>query len=245
MTVSAGAQPRAAGGAGIPFASWLRPRFKATWQNLARDRGLDAAIAAELEFGRGERVLASDRHSDGGYVVIATDRALYHRVLRGGARADGWARLGWEQIARVGWDATTGQLIITSAVLADAVLADPVLAGAGPARIAVPLRQRGIIPEVAMEHVTHTRLGRWQLLAGGARCAVIEARRRPATGELLWSVTYSGNGRGPAGPDLRARAERAVARLSAEFGALPQPGLSPLSAAIGRPRSGGKGAEAE
>jgi hypothetical protein len=235
MTVSAGTRPRAAGAAAVPFTSWLRPRFKATWQNLTCDRGVDAAIEAKLEFERGERVLAADRDSGGQYAVVATDRALYHRADCFGAGADGWARLGWEQIARVGWAAAAGQLILTGAASV----------GAAPARIVVPLRQRGMIPELAMERVTHTRLGRWHLVVGGTSRAVIEARRRPATGELLWWVTYGGNGLDPAGPDVRARAEQAVARLRAEFGALPQPGLSSFHSAIGRPRSDGKGAEAE
>ena len=119
-------------------------------------------------------------------------------------------------------------------------------ADAGSPRTVVPLRQRGAVPELVMERVTNTRLGQWQLLAGGTRRALIEARRRPVTGEVLWSVTPAGDGHGPADPDIRARAERAIARLSAELGALPQPGtgLSAVHGAIGRPRSGDTAAEA-
>ena len=96
-------------------------------------------------------------------------------------------------------------------------------------RVVVPLRRRGSVPELALERVTHTRLGQWQLLAGGRRRAGIEARRRPGTGELLWSVTCDGDGvgdgdghgDGPGDQVTRAQVERAIAQLSAEFGAPP------------------------
>jgi hypothetical protein len=118
------------------------------------------------------------------------------------------------------------------------------LAGAAPGaalnaaapRSVVPLRRRGGIPELALERVTHTRLGQWQLLAGGRRRAVIEARRRPGTGELLWSVT--GDGGGPGDQVSRAQVERAIAQLSAS-------GVVPGAPGVGRgpvigPPSGGE-----
>jgi len=240
MTLSVGSTPRAAAPTAVPgrggFTSRLRRQAAAAWQELARGRAIDAAVSAELALERGERVLAVDKGLDGECALVATDRALYHRFDRGGSPAGAWSRLGWEEIARVGWDADAGRLIITGAVPAGAV----------PPRTVVPLRQRGTVPELVMERVTHTRLGQWQLLAGGTRRAVIEARRRPGTGELLWSVTCAGDGHGHADPDIRARAERAIARLSAELGALPQSGtgLSAVHAAIGRPRSGDTAAAA-
>lgn len=203
----------------------MRLSVKAAWEELAPGRVLPAAVRAELALEGGERVQAADMSPDGEWAVVATDRALYLRPGRG-AQADGWSRLGWEEVAEVGWDAAAGQLIVTG-------LAG--LAGAGPrarpARVVVPLRRRGSIPELALERVTHTRLGRWQLRVDGARRAVLEARRRPGAGELVWSVTCDGHGvgfrDGPVDQALRARADRAIARLSAEFGALPQPGTGP------------------
>jgi hypothetical protein len=206
-------------------ASGLRRRGAAAWEELAPGRVLPAAVRADLALEAGERVQSADMSPDGEWALVATDRALYYRPGRE-TQADGWSRLGWEEVAEVGWDAAAGQLIVIGVAG---------LAGAGararPARVVVPLRRRGSVPELALERVTHTRLGRWQLRVGGARRAVIEARRRPGTGELVWSVTCDGHGvgvgDGPVDQALRARADRAIARLSAEFGALPQPGTSP------------------
>ena len=194
--------------------SVLRQRAAATWEELAPGRVLPGAVRAELALEGGERVLSADTGPDGGRALVATDRALYHRSCREAeAEAAGWARLGWEEVAEVGWDAAAGQLIVIGV--------------AGPARVVVPLRRRGSVPELAAERVTHTRLGRWQLRVGGTQRAVIEARRRPGTGELVWSVTCDGhsvgNGDGSGDQELRARADRAIARLSADLGAPPFP----------------------
>jgi hypothetical protein len=234
-------------------ASGLRRRGAAAWEELAPGRVLPAAVRAELALAGGERVQAADMSPDGDWALVATDRALYYRPGRE-TQADGWSRLGWEEVAEVGWDAAAGQLIVIGvaglagagpgagpgAQAGTASGATPgaeagTAPGAGPrarpARVLVPLRRRGSVPELALERVTHTRLGRWQLRAGGGRRAVIEARRRPGTGELVWSVTCDGHGAGlgdgPVDQALRARADRAIARLSAEFGALPQPGTGP------------------
>lgn len=197
----------------------MRRSVKAAWEELAPGRALPAAVRAELALEGGERVQAADMGPDGEWTLVATDRALYHRPCRG-TQADGWSRLGWEEVAEVGWDAVAGQLIVIR-VAGPAGAAPAAGPHAPPARVVVPLRRRGSVPELAVERVTHTRLGRWQLVVGGTRRAVIEARRRPATGELVWSVTLDGNGSGDL--EVRARADRAIARLSAEFGAPPEP----------------------
>jgi hypothetical protein len=206
MRLSAQSGPSAAvpGGGRPGFAAGLRRRGAAAWEELAPGRVAPADVRAELGLDGGERVLSAARGRDGECALVATDRALYHREPCGG-QDGGWSRLGWEQVARVGWDASAGQLIVI-----------------GAAHVVVPLRQRGAMLELALERVAHTRLGQWRLLVDGRRRAVIEARRRPATGELLWCVTADGHG--PVEPDVRARAERAIARLSAEFGAPAWPG---------------------
>jgi hypothetical protein len=150
------------------------------------------AAAAGLAFERGERVLSVGHGPDGGCALAATDRALYHR-----ASGDGWSRLGWEEIARVGWDAAAGRLLVIA------------LSGGAPSRIVVPLRRRGTVPELVTERVTHSRLGRWELLVAGTRRVLVEARRRPGTGELLW-VVLSG--------DCSGDVKRAIARLGADLG---------------------------
>jgi len=220
MTLSARSRPfdmaGVLGRARYRFASRLRAWAAARFGHLIRARALPAAVCAEVALERGERVLSVGRNRSGSCVLVATDRALYHRVGDGG-----WSRLGWEQIARVGWDAAAGQLVVTG------------LAGAAPPRTVVPLHRRGTIPELVADRVTHTRLGRWHLrvdLASGTHHVLAEARRRPGTGELVWVVVASanGSGTGPGPRDIGAHIERAIARLGAEFGVtqLPGTGLS-------------------
>ncbi len=223
MTLSARSRPQALAATAIPgrvrfrFASWLRGWVAARWRGLVRGRVLPAAVSARLE--RGERVLSVAEAPDGGCALVASDRALYHRGLPHRTGTDGWSRLGWEEVDRIDWDAAAGQLAITG------------LTGVAPPRTAIPMRQRGTVPELIQERVTHTRLGRWRLLVAGAHHVLVEARRRPVTGEVLWFVLS-----GPGDLDTGARVERAITRLCAELGVMPQSGTSlSLSQALGEP----------
>ena len=205
-------------------ARWRPASRLRAWAAARWGRALPAAVSARLALERGERVLSLGQAGDGGCALVATDRALYHRGAAHPAGAGDWSRLGWEQVARVGWDPAAGLLIVTG------------VATLAPARTAIPLRRRGAIPEVARERVTHTRLGRWLVPAGGTQRVLIEVRRRPVTGELLWCAVPGGGeaGRGPADADLAARLDRAAARLYADLGLAPGPGadiaLSPAAA---------------
>lgn len=226
MALSARSRPQALdvtavmGRARFRFASRLRGWVMASWQGLARGRALPAAVSTELAFERGERVLAVGRDPAGGYALIATDRALHHRDLAGGGS---WSRLGWEQIARAGWDAAGGQLVIAG------------MSVTAPSRTVIPLRARGTVPEVVQERITHTRLGRWYLPAAGTRRVLIEARRRPVTGELLWFVAADAaahdhfvvadaDGHDHDSCDTGRQVERAIARLCADLGLTHLPG---------------------
>ena len=224
MTLSARSRPRALdapavlGRARVRFASRLREWVTSRFRHLVRARALPWAVSVELALERGERVLSVSRHADGGCALVATDRALYHRP-----GADGWTRLGWEQIARVGWDPAAGRLVIIG------------LPGVAPPRTVVPLYRRGSVPELAADRVTHTKLGRWHLLVAGTHRVLVEARRRPATGELLWvvvsgpdGVAGAGSGSGDGDDGIGRHVERAIARLGADVGLtqLPGTGLS-------------------
>lgn len=222
MTLSARSRPRALDATAVPgrvpsrFVLRLHGRVMARWRELARSRALPAAVSIALAFERGERVLAVGRAPDDGYALVATHRALYHRDQ---ADAGGWSRLGWEQIARVGWDTAGGQLVIVG------------LSGIAPPRTVVPLRDRGTIPELAQDRVTHSRLGRWHVLVAGTHRVLVEARRRPVTGETLWVVISDANGRdhgsgdgpGEDSGDVERHVERAIARLRADLGGTPWP----------------------
>lgn len=194
----------------------LGERLAARWRRLARHRSLLAAGCAGLAVERGERVLSACRDHDGGYALVATDRALYPRTEPGC-----WSRLGWERVTRVAWDGAAGVFGIT------------VLSGTGPARLAVPAAERGVMPELAAERMTHACLGRWPVPLGDGQHTMVEARRQPGTGRLFWAVIPGGCGPGLGNGDLRRRAEPAIASLAAEFGV------------TYRPRASGTATEAE
>jgi hypothetical protein len=173
---------------------------------------------------RGERVLSVGRDPNDGYALLATDRALHHRTAD-----NGWSRLGWEQITRVRWDAAAGSLVITGR------------SGVAAERIVLPLRDRGALPELVLERITHTRLGCWHVPLADNQHVLVEARRRPATGDLLWFVNCDGSGLDLSTDGARRQIERAIARLDKDLG-VTHAGLSQV---IERPRSGGTAAAAE
>ena len=173
------------------------------WQRLVRSRIPPAEVRAQLALRRGEQILTVGYDPEGGCALVATDRALHRR-----AGADGWSRLGWELITRVRWDRTDGRLVITG------------LPGIAPPRTVVPLRDRGVLPELAEERISYTRLGCWTVNFDGQRHVPAEARRRPVTGELLWVISP------PGGLDLRDRDVRdqigeAIAQLRDDLGIPP------------------------
>lgn len=225
MALSARSRPQAldatavTGRAQFRFASRLRGWVMASWRELAPGRALPAAISMELAFERGERVLAVGRDPAGGYALIATDRALHHQDLAG----DGWSRLGWEQMARVGWDAAGGQLVIVG------------MSGIAPPRTVIPLRDRRTVPELVQEQITHTRLGRWYVPIAGTHRVLIEARLRPGTGEPLWFVAADADGHDHDSGDVGRQVERAIARLCADLGLTHLPGA--VRSPDGRPES--------
>jgi hypothetical protein len=213
----------ALGRAPLGAAPGLRAWLAARWRHRVSHRALPAALRERLALERRERVLFVGRDPGDGCAVVATDRALYHR-----GTDDGWSRIGWERMTRVGWDAAAGRLVIAGR------------AGLAPARTALPLRECGTLPELAAERIAHTRLGSWRLPpdgdgdsdsdgdSDGDRSFLVEVRRRPVTGELLWVVSRDSGG----------QAERAITRLASEFGVT-------YARFTGRPRTGGTAAEAE
>jgi hypothetical protein len=168
---------------------------------MASGRTLPAELRVQFTFQRGERVMSTGRAHDGRCTLVATDRALRYQT-----EGNGWSCLGWEQITRVEWDAAAGGLFISS------------LAGAGSPRAVVPVRDRGTLPELAQERITHTRLGSWRMLLAGGRRVNVEARRRPATGELTWVLTCYDGGLDLRDGDVRAEVRRAIADLGEDLG---------------------------
>lgn len=205
MTLAA--RPRAAAPAWelVPRRSLARfgYRLAARLRGLAADRGLSRDLRARLALEAGERILAAPGDAGGTCALVATERALYHR-----GDGNDWCRQGWERVSAVDWDAAGRRLVFTG--LTDI--------GLGPRRTAVALRDRGCLVELASERVTHTRLGRWPLMLPGGEPAVVEARRRPVTGELLWLVHVDGVCWDIRDNGVHASITRAITWLGADLG---------------------------
>jgi hypothetical protein len=198
----------------LPFP--LGGRLAARWRHRASRRSLVAAGWAGLAAEPGERVLSACRDHDGGYALVATDRALYLPAQYRRAEPGGWSRLGWERVSKVAWDGEAGRFVIT--VLSGTVVPGPVLSGTASARIVVAARERGVMPELAAERMTHAYLGRWTVPLGDGQDILVEARRRPGTGRLLWAIVPDGCGLDFSDGDVRGRMRLGLARLAAEFG---------------------------
>lgn len=178
---------------------WLAAR----WRDLAADRSLPADLRTRLALAKGERVLSVDRDPAGACVLVATERALYRRD-----DGNAWRRQGWERVSAVDWDDVGRRLVFTG--LTDI--------GLGPQRSVLALRDRGCLVELASERITHTWLGRWPLMLPGGEPAVVEARRRPVTGELLWLVHLDGICWDIRDHAVHASITRAIARLGTDLG---------------------------
>jgi len=184
---------------GRRFLGWLAAR----WRDLVAGRSLPAELRARLALDKGERVLTVARDPAGACTLIATERALYRRD-----DGNAWRRQGWERVSAVDWDAGGRRLVCTG--LTDI--------GLGPQRSVLTLRDRGCLVELASERITHTRLGRWPLMLPGGEPAIVEARRRPVTGELLWLVHMDGICWDIRDHVIHASITTAIARLGADLG---------------------------
>jgi hypothetical protein len=196
---------------------WLAGR----WRDLAASHGLARDLRARLGLDKGERVLTIARDPAGAWALVATERAVYHRH-----HANGWRREAWERVSAVDWDADRRRLVLTALTEI----------GLGPQRSFLELRDRGCLVELASERITHTRLGRWPLTLPGGERAIVEARRRPVTGDLLWLVHLDGICWDIRDGVVHASITRAVARLGADLGI---PGPAAADELRGRLRDSG------
>jgi hypothetical protein len=150
---------------------------------------------ARPDLAAGERVLAVEGDGDGGSVV-ATTLALYHR-----ANGSPWSRLGWEETGRVSWDARRDRLDVSD--------------------LAVQLRLTLSLPRdmvtLVRERVAATWLASRRLAVGGGVTALVMARRRPGSSELVWVVALDGEVDGDE-PAVRAGVLAAIHRLRAAIG---------------------------
>src|SRR5215471_51582 len=163
--------------AGPSFTAPARVWLRAAAVRLPRRSRTAAAKAAGAPIGPGERVLTFDRGLAGSQIV-ATRAALYCQNT--GEHGRGWSRLGWEGVDRAGWDERRRVLILT---------------GVGPGgvwRKELALPPRTMLVELARDRVTSTVLASTAVRAGDRVCALVTARRRPASGTVVWTVLLNG-----------------------------------------------------
>ena len=107
--------------------------------------------------------------------------------------------LGWDEVVRAAWD-------------------DPVLElqlPEGPYRLVI--ERPGDIPQVVNERVKASVVVQHHVPLVGESGVRIVARRRPGGTDVTWRVIFD-PGLDPADPDLRARADAALAQLRGSLG---------------------------
>jgi hypothetical protein len=173
---------------------WVRP-----WVASTRPRTSRLDIVDDPPLAKGERRLLTYRAADASSVV-ATVRAVYHQ----GPAAEGWARLGWEQVGLVHWDEHVGGLLLTG------------WTPQAPARTVLAVPPDHALLALACERVAWTVLISVRVPLTGHGHAHLTARRQPGTDRLLWRIALSHGG--PDDPAVRAELDAALARLRTELG---------------------------
>lgn len=129
--------------------------------------------------------------------VMVTDRAFYWGLRTASTR------IGWEQIARSHWDQESSTLTILG-----------LLPGA-PTKLTFSLGSPElatlVADRVAASHVLHTRVD-----LDGHGQALVVARRKPGTDDLVWLVSLA-DGTSPHAPGVSAAVDRALAELCREI----------------------------
>ncbi|MEZ5115839.1 MAG: hypothetical protein R2737_06175 [Candidatus Nanopelagicales bacterium] len=167
-------------------------------------RGLPPAARESLDLVGGERPIAWGAgprlagREEPPYVV-ATDRALHVGAL--------WApsRIPWDRISRATWQDPVLELTVQ------------LRPGGRPDTVRLELDDPGEVPVVVRERVQASIVVSQHVPMEGEKGARIVARRDSDTGELRWSVVFD-TGLDPRDPDLRARADEALADLRASWG---------------------------
>ena len=129
---------------------------------------------------------------------MATTLAIYHRV-----DSAAWSRLGWEETGRLVWDARRGRLDLTG------------LASGGGLRVSLPRGTRMVA--LVRERVASTLLASSRVRLTDELAALVLARRRPGSAEVVWVVAFDGDA-DPDDPEVQARVESAIRELRRHLG---------------------------
>ena len=131
--------------------------------------------------------------------VVATDEALYDQR--------GSARYPWADVIKGTWQEPQFVLTLDSGP------------GTGPAQVAIRVDDPRDLPAAVRDRVTDTVVVSEYVDLGEEAGAQLVARRDPGAGleGIRWSIVFD-SGLDPSDPDLRARADRALADLRASLG---------------------------
>jgi len=163
------------------------------YRAATRPRGRHRPVPPPLD--DGERVLATEGDGNGGSVV-ATTLAIYHR-----ANGSAWSRMGWEETGRMSWDARHDRLDLTD--------------------LAVRLRLTLCVPRglvaLVRERIGSTLLVSSRVAVTDDVTALVVARRRPGSSDLVWVVALDRDV-DEEDPRVRAGVAAAIHRLRADIG---------------------------
>jgi len=163
---------------------------------------IDSAVRDSMGIDAGERIIAwgigTWSPTEPSYVV-ATDEALYDQR--------GPARYPWADVIKGTWQEPQFVLTLDSGP------------GAGAIKVAVRVDDPRDLPAAVRDRVTDTVVVSEYVDLGDEAGAQLVARRDPGAGleGIRWSIVFD-SGLDPGDPDLRARADRALADLRGSLG---------------------------
>lgn len=167
---------------------------------MARRSGLPGSVLDRMAQEPGERIFAwAPTTGDVRGHVIGTDRAM---VLVG----DEVLRLPWDRVIRAAWSEPVLELLVQPEPAGPTRSMRLVMAEAG--RVPLVVRDRVTASVVAQHHVALDSEGR------GVR---LLARKVPMSDQVRWIVLFD-TGLDPEDPELRARADTALAQVRMSLG---------------------------
>ncbi len=147
----------------------------------------------------GERVLGWC--PSGTSTLVATDKALLLPQVDGVE-----VRIPWDLVLRATWEESAVEVTAQDSPGGRAVVRR------------IPIAEEpGALPEVVRERVNASIVVQHHVELVGERGARFVARREPGSSELRWSVVFDG-GLDPRDPELRRRADEALASLRISLG---------------------------
>ncbi|MGH3447753.1 MAG: hypothetical protein ACRDQA_29475 [Nocardioidaceae bacterium] len=168
---------------------------------LPSRRKLPADVRDRLPLEPGERPLAWAIGAEGEWYV-GSDRALYL------PEANGFRRLGWEEVARADFNGDTDRLAVIE--VADWGEPEP--------RTEITVTEPGSLLELLRERVTKSVVcSMYAPVRGRSGLSVVGRRSPVGEGQVTWSYVL-GRGLSPEDPDVIAVAERTLVEAENELG---------------------------